>query len=146
MGRLNKADRAELSLLEVRGSIFVADRFEALSVKDGQLTIGKLPRGDYDLQVKPIGPRIRVRIAEGEARDGHVLSRNRQLEVKDDRPLQIKTVAFDKDDVTIDLVNNSKFSRVHIFATRIAPAFSAYRHLGGIREPSPDVVLSLIHI
>ena len=39
-----KPERDELSLLEVRGDNFVADRFDALSLSDGLLTISKLPR------------------------------------------------------------------------------------------------------
>ena len=38
MGDKAKPDRSELSLLELRGEQFVADRFENISLKDGLLS------------------------------------------------------------------------------------------------------------
>ncbi|MCY2992052.1 MAG: hypothetical protein NTY19_29855 [Planctomycetota bacterium] len=71
--------------------------------------------------------RIRIRIAAGQQRDGYVLAKNRQLEVRGDRPLQIAAVEAAEDAVLIRLQNPSKFARVHVFATRYYPAYAAYR-------------------
>ncbi|MDX1565235.1 MAG: hypothetical protein R3236_07515, partial [Phycisphaeraceae bacterium] len=136
----NKALRSELSLLEVRGDNFVADRFEALSVEDGRITIGKLPRGDYDLLIKPLNQRIHVRLAEGAERDGFVLSDNRQLQTKDADPLQIVSVQVGPKTVDVQLGGAGKFARVHVFANRFDPAFSAFKHLGSVRDADPFVI------
>ena len=56
MGDQAKPDRSELSLLELRGEQFVADRFENMSIKDGLLSLDKLPPGDYSLLLKDSRP------------------------------------------------------------------------------------------
>ncbi len=86
MGDKAKPDRSELSLLELRGEQFVADRFENISLKDGLLSLDKLPAGDYSLLLKqdPAG-RFTLRLTEGERRDGYVLGDYRKLEVRNDR-------------------------------------------------------------
>ena len=59
-----------MSLLELRGNTFVADRFENLSVENGLLVAKNLSPGDYDLWLKePVGTRTR---SECGARAGSV--------------------------------------------------------------------------
>ena len=55
VGSQDKPARDELSLLELRGNTFVADRFGAMSVGDGLLKLADLPPGDYDLLLKHSG-------------------------------------------------------------------------------------------
>jgi hypothetical protein len=141
MGRQQKPARSELSLLELRGNTFVADRFDAMSIGDGLLKLSELPPGDYDLLLKRGGTRIRIRVAAGEERDGYVLGKTRQLEVRGSRPLQIAGVDTDKEAVAVRLANASKFARLHVFATRFQPAFSAYGNLGRVTDPEPYVVV-----
>ena len=83
MGVSVKPQTSELSLLELRGNTFVADRFSSLSIKDGYVVIQDLPAGDYRLLFKDTGVEITIRIAPGEVRDGWVLAENRFLEIKD---------------------------------------------------------------
>ena len=49
----------------MRGDQFVADRFENISLKDGMLSLEKLPPGDYSLLLKKLGREIRIRLTEG---------------------------------------------------------------------------------
>jgi len=51
----DKPERSELSLLELRGDVYVADRFSHLSVKNGMLVLEKLPAGDFELLLKASG-------------------------------------------------------------------------------------------
>ncbi|OWK44511.1 hypothetical protein [Fimbriiglobus ruber] len=125
--------RSEVALFEVRGSDIRADKFDALVVKDGMLELHGLTAGDYDLWLKRLGDRIRVRVTDGAVVAGHVLGKTRFLEVSPLKPVQIRTVAADADAVTIRLTGASKFTRVHLFATRYRPAYSAYADLGRIR-------------
>ena len=135
-----KPVRKELSLLELRGDTFVADRFQAVSIKNGFLQIGNLPRGDYDLLLKRSGERIRLRLADGQQRLGYVLGENRNLEVRNQSPLQIDQIEVGKKSLSIQLQNATKFARVHLFATRYQPAFNAYRQFSRIRDPEPYLV------
>ncbi|MHC4404176.1 MAG: hypothetical protein ACYTG0_31365 [Planctomycetota bacterium] len=141
MGREEKPTHGELSLLELRGNTFVADRFNAMSIGDGLLKLADLPPGDYNLLLKAAGTRIRVRVAAGQERDGYVLGKTRQLEVRGSRPLQIAGVDTGKETVTVRLTNASRFARLHVFATRYQPAYSAYGNLGQIRDPEPYVIV-----
>ena len=129
--------RDEVSLLELRGDTFVADRFAALSLDGGLWRIAGLARGDYDLWLKPDNQRIRIRIAAGQHREGFVLGENRQLEVRSEHPLQIAEVQTAEKTLTVRLQNHSKFARVHVFATRYGPAYAAFDYLGRVRDAEP---------
>ncbi|MEE8451994.1 MAG: hypothetical protein V3R99_08775 [Thermoguttaceae bacterium] len=137
MGKREKPARDELSLLELRGNTFVADRFEAMSITDGMLRLDDLPPGDYDLLLKRRGIRIRVRIAAGQERDGYVLGKHRQLELRGSQPLQIVRVDTDDEALTVRLQHASKFARLHVFATRFQPAYSAFGNLARVADAEP---------
>ncbi|MDP6466589.1 MAG: hypothetical protein QF918_02540 [Pirellulaceae bacterium] len=137
LGQLAKPRRDELSLLEMRGNTFVADRFGSVTIKDGMLRIGDLPRGDYQLVLKKEGQRIQLRLAEGRRQSGYVLGNNRHLESNLRPSLHITSIEPRAENVRIALAGADKFTRVHVFATRYHPAHSAYGKLSRIRVPSP---------
>ena len=137
MGSGNEPSRAEFSLLAVRGGGFVADRFAALSIRDGLLRIQGLQRGDYDLWFKPTNHRIRLRVTDGEVRETYALGGSRHLEVRGAKPLQIAAVKANDDGLRIQLTNTSKFARVHVFATRYQPAYPAFSNLAAVRDAEP---------
>lgn len=137
MGPGDEVTRADFSLLEIRGGVYADDHFSSIGLRNGLLTIRGLPRGDHELLMKRSGARVLLRVAEGELQDNYVLASRRYLEIRADRPLQIAHVRTDKDDITIRLVNATPHARVHVFATRYLPAFSAYEHLGRIRDAEP---------
>lgn len=140
LGRLEKPARGEISLIELRDGTFVADRFAELSIADGFLKIEGLERGDYDLLFKENGVRIALRVGAGEVRDGYVLGETRQLEVRGAKPLFIEQIEAGKDAISVKLQNSTKFARVHLFATRYEPAYSAYALLGRAADPEPYVL------
>ena len=140
MGVARKATRPEFSLLENRGRTFVQDRLGALSVKDGFLQIQDLPAGDYDLLLKDSGTHIAVRLTQGKEAEGHVLSRDRHLQVRTSKPLQIESVEAKRDEVRIQLANATKFSRVHVVATRYLPEYPFYDSVDAVDVPSPFVI------
>jgi hypothetical protein len=136
MGTQKKAEHSEVSLLELRGESFVTDRFENISIDSGLLKISKLPPGDYSLLLKQSGVQVRLRVTDGPLRKDYVLGKNRALELRNTRPLQLQTVTTTDKAVTLRLQNATPFARVHVFATRFAPAFSGYRNLAGdVAEP-----------
>ncbi|HVW02146.1 MAG TPA: hypothetical protein VHB77_17475, partial [Planctomycetaceae bacterium] len=137
MRSAEKPERSELSLLELRGNTFVADRFDALSLKDGLLNITGLPAGDYSLLLKRSGAQTRIRVTEGPQRYGYVLGNYRQLELVNPKPVQIAPLGVDKDKVRIRIENANKFTRVHVFATRYSPAYSACGIFSSITASEP---------
>ena len=137
LGQAPQPQRDELSLLEVRGDGFVADRFDALAIDGGLLRVTGLTPGDYDLWLKKENQRIRLRVTAGEVQEGHVLGRDRQLEVRGGSPLQISRIEAAADTVTVRLSNASQFARVHVFATRYCPAYAPYGNLAKVGDAEP---------
>jgi hypothetical protein len=134
LGELDKPSRDEVALFEVRGDTIRADKFDSLAIKNGLLELRGLVAGDYDLYLKRQGERIRVRIADGAMQVGHVLGTTRHLQLPGLKPVHIQSIAAEGDDLVVKLQGSSKFARVHIFATRYQPAFSAFANLGRVRD------------
>src|SRR5207244_2046787 len=118
---------------EVQGDLIRSDRYDALGVRDGMLELRGLAAGDYDLWLKRSGERIRVRLVAGDAVAGHLLGQLRHLELPALKPVQIAAITADANNVTVRLKDASPFTRVHVFATRYRPAFSAFADLGRVR-------------
>ncbi len=130
-------DRRQVSLLELRQSKYVADRFSSLQRKNGMLIISDLAPGQYDLALKTTGETIRIVITSGVVLDDYVLGDFRQLEIRNPKPLQIARVAEEDEAVIVHLSNSNKFARVHVFATNYEPAYWAYDYLGSVRDANP---------
>ncbi len=137
LGQAQQPQRDELSLLEVRGDGFVADRFDALAIADGLLRVTGLTPGDYDLWLKKESQRIRLRVTAGEVQEGYAMGRDRQLEVRGGSPLQISRIETAAETVTVRLSNASQFARVHIFATRYSQAYALYGNLAKVGDAEP---------
>ena len=142
MGTAGEPSRNELSLLEVRGGQFVADRFEAMTIADGMIKIADLPRGDYDLLVKKSGDTIRLKIAAGKVSEGYVLGDHRQLELRGEQPLQIQQIV-----VTEEALDGPTGEQRQVLPRArvrhsLRTGLSAYDYLGRIRDRGPlQVVL-----
>ncbi|KKM90713.1 hypothetical protein LCGC14_1235890, partial [marine sediment metagenome] len=140
MGSSDKADRAELSLLEVRRGTYVKDWFSALRVKGGFVVVDDLPEGDYQLYLKRSGTTVTLRLTAGDVREGYVMGRKRHLQVRNAKPLQIVSVAADRRTIKVRLANATKFTRVYVVATRYMPEYSIYSNLGRIGLPGAEVI------
>ena len=140
MGIGEVPDRAELSLLEMRGGKYVADRFANISLDGSLLRIEKLPAGDYSLLLKRSGKQIELQITDGPQLDGYAMGDYRKLQLNGRKPLQIKPAQVDDKTVRIALQNSSPLARVHIFATRFRPDYSAYRRLARIIPAEPRML------
>ena len=137
------ATRDELSLLEVRSDVFSVDRFENLKVQDGMIVISDLPAGDFDLLLKSSGTRIRIRITDGPQLNGFAIGTRRQLELPRLAPVQIKSIAPTESGLEIRLTNATKFTRVHVYATRYLPEYSVFAKLSRVRGPEPYLIQQL---
>ena len=123
MGQSKLADRAVVSLIEMRAGTFFQDRFDSLAIKDGFLEIKDLPAGDFELLIKESGTHIVIQVSAGEARDGYVLSDHRLLQIKNPSPLQIVSVEPGVENIKVQLANSNKFARVHVLGNRMVPAY-----------------------
>ncbi len=129
-----------VTLLEVRRSTFVADRTASLGVHNGFLEIEGLPPGDYALFFRDEGRRTDIRVTAGTEADGVILSGSRVLEKLGEAPLTIAGAAVDDRSIRVDMGNASSLARLHLFATRLSPAFDPFSHLNGIPMPAPFVL------
>jgi len=136
-GKAPVVPRSEVSLIELRGENYMADRFKHLSVKNGLLVADKLPAGDYDLLLKSSGARVRVRVAPGTPLGRFVVGKVRQLETPALAPVQIESIEAGDENLRIQLRNISEFTRVHLLATRYVPEYDAFSLLSRVRGIEP---------
>jgi hypothetical protein len=132
-----EATREEVSLLEIRGGRYVADRFDAVSIRNGFLEFTGLPAGDYHLLIKPSSTSLHIRLTDGARRGGYLMGRARRLEDRSYRPLQVVATTLGDKTLSIQLANAGAGARVHVFATRYVPAFSAHGFLGRVHDAEP---------
>ena len=140
LGTAAQPTRDEFALFAVRGETIRADRFDALAVANGMLELRGLAAGDYDLYLKRTGERIRVRVVAGAVEAGYVLNGVRHLELPRLKPVQVESVTPAADGVAVKLRDFSPFTRVHVFATRYRPAYSAFGDLAKVRAGELDGV------
>jgi hypothetical protein len=136
-----RATREELALFEVRDNVIRADLWSSLIVGQGMLELRGLAAGDYDLHLKYTGEKIRIRVVNGPVDHGFVLGSIRQLEVPGLQPVSVQSINTDAEHVNIQLQNHSKFTRVHVFATRYQPAFPAFGNLSRVQAAELGGVL-----
>ncbi len=134
LGSAKSPRREELAFFEMWGREIRSDRFDVLSIADGMIQIGGLMEGDYELLLKETGQRLWIRVSDGPVQAGYVLGRGRDLQLPALKPVQIASIQEDVDTVTIRLRNRSAYTRVHVYATRYEPAFSAFADLSAVRE------------
>ncbi len=138
MGTAAKPTTDELALFEVQGANIRADKFDAISFSQGRIELKGLAAGDYDLWLKRTGEKVRVRVSDAAAQDGYLLGKLRQLQTAGLKAVQIESITADAKDLVVQLRDASKFARVHVFATRYQPAFSAFSRFGAVRDAEPD--------
>ncbi len=141
MGTWGAPERVAFSLIEKRGGTFFKDRLDALAVRHGFVEIAGLEKGDYDLFLKESGRQVDIRLSDGIAADGHVLSERRFLEQRNPAPLQIAAVDAGDDAIKVTLANATKFTRVHVYASRFVPGYDAFARIGKPTVPDPQFVV-----
>ncbi|MBT3201819.1 MAG: hypothetical protein HN350_18105, partial [Phycisphaerales bacterium] len=137
MGKANSASASEVSLLQIRGATYLADKRSAAAIKNGMLIIQDLPAGDYDLLLKDSQQRVKISLTEGRVAQGYVLGDNRQLQVINAKPLQIVSTKVDKKKLTVQLANAGAYTRVHVLAARYMPEYPVYSQLTRVGYVNP---------
>ncbi|MDG2469884.1 MAG: hypothetical protein P8M80_11435 [Pirellulaceae bacterium] len=128
-----------VALMEMRGGTFIRDLFDHVNLGNGMLTISKLKRGDYLLVLKNKRS-INLKVTSGKKVANQVVNQHRQLELKQQKPIQIKSVNRKLDKTVVQLVNSDEFSRVHVVATRYVPRFDIFGQLA-LNELEPGLTM-----
>ena len=134
-GERSAPTRTEFSLLG-----HDRDAFDKLAIADGFLELRGLEPGDYQLRLHETGKRVTVRITDGERDDRWLIGRDRILSATPTRPLHLRELSTDANELRVELANATAGARVHVFATRYTPAFDVFSALAGAPE-GPAVAL-----
>jgi hypothetical protein len=129
LGKQAEPRRNEISLLEVRGKNFTRDHFESIRLEKGFWQLGPLPVGDYSLLLKQTNESISIRVTAGGQVGKHVVGNYRQLETQPLALLHIPGINVGDQEIQVQLGNASKYARLHVFASRYEPAYSAYHQM-----------------
>ncbi|MSU34164.1 MAG: hypothetical protein EXS36_03450 [Pedosphaera sp.] len=128
-----------VSLLELRGGEFVADRMAALKRVGAFLELTGLEPGDYSLVLRQNAVHaIHLRVTAGVAVGNWLLAANRSLEMWDLDPLQVESVTVNTNSVTIQLRNWNPLTRVHVATSRFLPGRGLFGGLGGFSRFGPS--------
>jgi hypothetical protein len=128
-----------VSLLELRGGVFVADRMPAVKRVGAFLELTGLEPGDYSLVLRQFATQaIHLRITAGVAVGNWLVAANRSLEVRDLNALQVESVAVSTNGLSIQLRNWNPLTRVHVAASRFLPGRGLFGGLAGFTRFGPS--------
>lgn len=134
-----RPSRQDVSLCELRGGHYFADRFDAIRVKDGFLELNNLAGGDYSLLLRESGERILIRLTDGHWHGQYLIGNYRVLQQRRLDPLHVRSIDVRDGRLRINIENATKFARVHIFANNFLPAVSHFGKLSGTFNPGVSV-------
>ncbi|MEM8681583.1 MAG: hypothetical protein AAGF97_19730, partial [Planctomycetota bacterium] len=121
-----------ISCLQLSGGVPTADASTHVAVRGGYVELTGLTPGCYSLVFKQSGNRVWIRIIEGLDKFNHALGDYTFLELGTPQPLTIQSSQVVDGKLRVQLDGFGPRSRVHVFATRYQPAFSAFnafRHI-----------------
>lgn len=116
-------------------------KFKTTTFKNGYIEIKGLPGGIFQAFVRDTQTAdILIHVSKGDTFDNHVVSKNRIIELSEERPLQITEVKGTRQEgFRVSLQGTNEGTRVHIFSTHLVPRFSCYSFLA-----SPEIPPSVI--
>ncbi len=127
MGEATAVSRDAFSLLERRGTGFLADCADHLALVDGYLECRDLTPGDYSLYLEETGQHIDIAVSGGAG--------TRWLETTKHKPLQIVSVQ-PGEELLIRVAGGVGNTRVHVLATHFEPEHSVSAQLqSSLRTP-----------
>ena len=129
LGSNHRTKLAELSLLEKNNGVFIRDYFHKMKIKDGMIVVSALPKGDYELYLKPQNKTIAIKVITGKQDADAILGAYRQARKMNAKPVNIKYINRNDKEIKIYLKNATQQTRVHVFSTHYLPSFSMFDHL-----------------
>lgn len=129
LGTRQEAERADFSLLEIRGNRFVADHFDKLKVVGGRVEIQGLPAGDYRLKVLEQGREITLRVTKGAAKQAYLVGPQRMLDADRTVPMFIEGVEIGDNEIKVQVVHRDEATRLHVIGTQYISADTPFDRL-----------------
>ena len=130
-------DRTEISLLEKRGRQFITDQFDHVKFRGQAVLLEGLEPGDYVLRFKKTGQAVNLSVSKGDVGFGAVLGQHRRTEIRSISPVVIRDIVKEGQEISIELGNANKLTRVHILASRYSPGFDSFNTLAKVRDIEP---------
>ncbi len=130
------ADLRSLSLFEVRGGSVLADMSEKASMAAGELRIGGLAAGEYELTLHETGQRVSLEVVEADERAGFLLGRTRRLQGTENRLPSVASVRTEAGEVVVTLRHVKAGTRVALRAYRYLDGGSAFPVGPGFAPPA----------
>ncbi len=129
-GAARQIDRTTATLFELRGTRSVRDASAQLAIADGFVELRELPPGAYLLTLAEDGRAYSVDVVEATVAGDWAIARERALPLLGRAPLHVVDLAATPDQVSFRVANAGADARVHVFATRYAPAFAPLARFG----------------
>ena len=128
---------SEYTLFEKRNGTIVKDYTSAISLKDGLVVLKDLPAGDFEFTYRHTGHKVQIKLTQGKQLGMFLIGKTRGFEASDNNPLQIASLETDKKELTVQVTNSGKYTRVHVIATRFVPLFHPYNFLRTSSNATP---------
>ncbi|MEY4674656.1 MAG: hypothetical protein RL148_2440 [Planctomycetota bacterium] len=123
-GAARQASRTVFSLFELRGGVPARDEIERVRIAGGAVVVEGLVAGDHVLHLKETGDMVDIRVAAGAAKQGWGIGSGRWLQAPEQRGVHLASVAVDGSDLRVRVGDPNQRTRVHVWATRYAHAWS----------------------
>jgi hypothetical protein len=131
---------AAISLLERRGTGYVRDCIDAVTLEPGGVRVQGLAPGDYALCFKHEGRVIAISVGAATVEAGFALSARRHLQLSRTDALRIPTLELDDQHLRIRVAGATPATRVHVFASRFWPVTDARTKLDHRTPNSPSSI------
>ncbi|MEX2578347.1 MAG: hypothetical protein WD342_04750 [Verrucomicrobiales bacterium] len=130
LGAGGALDRGDFAIFETRSDVLVSDAFEKAELDGDAVKLEGLEPGNYLVVLRSVGKTIDLRVTESEKQAfGYALSEHRHLELRNEEPLHIASLAKQGEGIRIALANAGELTRVHLVATRYLPEYDPFRSL-----------------
>ncbi len=122
-------------LLEIRGDSIFRDASDQLSIVDGMLITKQLAAGDYQLIDRQSGTKqaeqpTQITVVDGPRIGNVVAGATRHRSLSPNQPLGIASIQRVGQDLRIKLSGETRFSRVHVYASRYLDSTDPLLQLG----------------
>lgn len=116
-------------LLEIREGNYVSDQTDRLTARDGLLSLGLLPAGDYHLLDRSTAEVTTVAVIDGVEMQRVAVGRVRHRSMSPAVPLALASIVRDGDGLRIQLAGQTDTARVHLYGSRYLDADVPMREL-----------------
>ncbi len=137
VGDFDAPTRETVAFFGLRQDALRDDRFGSLKLENRAFVVENLDPGDYVLHLREEGRTVRIRVAEGETREGFVLGSDRHLEVAMLEPTSLVSAVVEGTNLVVKLGSPNALTRVHVIADRFFPEIDAHAQFASFPRLTP---------